>query len=142
MTKHYILIGEDDLDDRYLIQSAFEESNFNDQLHFLGNGVEIMDHLNDIYLRPSPKQYPKFILLDLNMPKMDGRETLKELKSHKEFQKIPVVVFSTANSEQEMLKCYELGANSYITKPNNFENLIKTIHAVRNYWLDTSKTPD
>lgn len=141
MNDHYILIGEDDVDDRYLIQSAFEEGKFKDRLHFLGNGVEILAHLHDIYKRPSPKHYPKFILLDLNMPKMDGQETLKKIKSHKEFQKIPVVIFSTANSEREMLTCYELGANSYITKPNNFENLIKTIQAIRSYWLITSKTP-
>ncbi len=141
MNAQYILIGEDDEDDRYLIQSAFEEGKFCEQLIFSASGVEILDHLQEIYNRPSPKQYPKFILLDLNMPKMDGRETLKALKSHLEFQKIPVIIFSTTNSEQEMLTCYELGANSYITKPNNFESLIKTIHAIRSYWLVTSKTP-
>lgn len=142
MNEHYILIGEDDSDDRYLIQSAFDENMFNDHLHFLGNGVEIMEHLTEIEQGPSPKRYPRFILLDLNMPKKDGRETLKEIKSHSEFQKIPVIVFSTANSEHEMLKCYELGANSYITKPNSFESLIQTVAAIRSYWLTTSKIPN
>lgn len=141
MNEHYILIGEDDSDDRYLIQCAFDENNFNDKLHFLHDGIEIMEHLENIQKGPSPKNYPRFILLDLNMPKKDGRDTLKELKTHKEFQKIPVIMFSTANSEHEMLKCYELGANSYITKPHNFEDLLKTIYAIRTYWMDTSRIP-
>jgi len=74
------------------------------------------------------------MLLDLNMPKKDGREVLKELKLHPELKKIPVVIFSTTNNEQEMRRCYELGANSYITKPNSFENLLKTVAALRSYW--------
>lgn len=141
MAEHYILIGEDDSDDRYLIQSAFEENSFNDQLQFFSDGVEIMEQLEAIRTGKAGNKYPRFILMDLNMPKRDGKETLKLIKENKFFQKIPVIIFSTANSEQEMLRCYELGANSYIAKPNNFEGLVKLIAVIRSYWLDTSLVP-
>jgi len=141
MNDHYILIGEDDSDDRYLIQSAFDENNFTDTIKFLVNGVEIVQHLEDVLNGSCPKHYPRFILMDLNMPKMDGKETLQKIKQHSEFQKIPVIIFSTNSNEQEMRRCYELGANSYITKPNNFDNLVKTIAAVRSYWLEMTNIP-
>lgn len=137
----YILIAEDDADDRYLLNAAFEENGFSDKLVFVDNGVELMDYLNPgkgIQNENSQQKLPAFILLDLNMPKKDGREVLKEIKTDPNLKKVPVIVFSTTNNEQEMKRCYELGANSYITKPNSFENLIKTVSAIRNYWLNTS----
>lgn len=136
----FILIAEDDADDRFLLQAAFEENGFQDKLHFVENGVEVLEYL---YLleKDEQTQLPKFILLDLNMPKKDGREVLKELKQHPKFKKIPVVIFSTTNNEQEMHRCYESGANSYITKPNSFENLLKTVAALRSYWMNVSNTP-
>lgn len=137
MEEIFILIAEDDADDRFLLKTAFEENGFNDTLHFVENGVEVIDFLNkNIAEKP-----PRFILLDLNMPKKDGREVLKELKNNSQYKKIPVIVFSTTNNEQEMRRCYELGANSYITKPNSFENLVKTISVLRSYWIYTSKSP-
>lgn len=132
-----ILIAEDDADDRFLLQAAFEENGFTDKLRFVENGVEVIDYLTD---RPGQTDHakPRFILLDLNMPKKDGREVLKELKQHPELKKIPVVIFSTTNNEQEMRRCYELGANSYITKPNSFESLLKTVAALRSYWTQAA----
>ena len=114
----------------------FEENGFSDKLKFVENGVEVIEYLRS--LESSDKKYPRFILLDLNMPKKDGREVLRELKQHPEFKKIPVVIFSTTNNEQEMRRCYELGANSYITKPNSFESLLKTVAALRSYWIHTT----
>ena len=137
----FILIAEDDADDRFLLQAAFEENGFTDRLQFVENGVEVIDFLNSIKEKEGDKKLPRFILLDLNMPKKDGREVLKELKQHPELKKIPVVIFSTTNNEQEMRRCYELGANSYITKPNSFESLIKTVAALRSYWMHTSSIP-
>ncbi len=136
----FILIAEDDADDRFLLQAAFEENGFQDKLHFVENGVEVLEYL---YLleKDDNTALPKFILLDLNMPKKDGREVLKELKQHPKFKRIPVVIFSTTNNEQEMHRCYESGANSYITKPNSFENLLKTVAALRSYWMNVSNTP-
>ena len=75
------------------------------------------------------------------MPKKDGREVLREIKQHPELKKIPVVIFSTTNNEQEMRRCYELGANSYITKPNSFEHLLKIVANLRGYWMHTTSLP-
>ena len=128
------MIAEDDADDRFLLQAAFEENGFKDRLHFVDNGVEVLEYLQSLLTTQDETKLPRFMLLDLNMPKKDGREVLKELKLHPELKKIPVVIFSTTNNEQEMRRCYELGANSYITKPNSFENLLKTVAALRSYW--------
>jgi CheY-like chemotaxis protein len=140
MEENFILIAEDDADDRFLLQAAFEENGFTDKLTFVENGVEVLEYLSTINSKDE-KKYPKFILLDLNMPKKDGREVLKELKLHSSYKKIPVVIFSTTNNEQEMRRCYELGANSYITKPNSFESLLRTVAALRSYWMQTSNIP-
>ncbi len=138
----FILIAEDDADDRFLLQAAFQENGFVDKLHFVENGVELMDFLRDILVDgQEPKLLPKFVLLDLNMPKKDGREVLREIKQHPELKKIPVVIFSTTNNEQEMRRCYELGANSYITKPNSFEHLLKIVANLRGYWMHTTSLP-
>jgi CheY-like chemotaxis protein len=138
MEEIFILIAEDDADDRFLLQAAFEENGFPDELQFVENGVEILDFLTGL---KDEAEYPRFILLDLNMPKKDGREVLKELKQHQQLKNIPVVIFSTTNNEQEMRRCYELGANSYITKPNSFESLLKTVAALRSYWTHGSGLP-
>ena len=138
----FILIAEDDADDRFLLQAAFQENGFNDRLQFVDNGVELIDYLAGLRLDGEvPATLPKFILLDLNMPKKDGREVLKEIKHHPDLKKIPVVIFSTTNNEQEMRRCYELGANSYITKPNSFEHLLKIVANLRGYWMHTSIQP-
>ena len=142
MEEIFILIAEDDADDRFLLQTAFEENGFRDRLHFVENGVEVFDFLNNTLKEESAASLPRFILLDLNMPKKDGREVLKELKQNPILKKIPVIVFSTTNNEHEMRRCYELGANSYITKPNSFESLVKTVAALRAYWIETTSMPD
>ena len=136
----FILIAEDDADDRFLLQAAFDENAFNDRLHFVDNGVAVMEYLQSLMDVDGEKNLPRFILLDLNMPKKDGREVLKELKQHPVLKNIPIIIFSTTNNEQEMRRCYELGANSYITKPNSFENLLKTVAALRTYWGQTTAT--
>ncbi len=136
-----ILIAEDDADDRFLLQAAFTENGFKDKLLFVENGVELVDYLIKLSQSGKNTKMPRFILLDLNMPKKDGREVLKEIKQNTDLKKIPVIIFSTTNNEQEMRRCYELGANSYITKPNSFENLIKTVAALRSYWIHTTSIP-
>ena len=141
MEEVFILIAEDDADDRFLLKAAFEENGYKDSLHFVENGVEVLDYLHKLAQEPNEVKMPRFILLDLNMPKKDGREVLKEIKQNTLFRKIPVIIFSTTNNEQEMRRCYELGANSYITKPNSFENLIKTVAAFRSYWIHTTSIP-
>jgi CheY-like chemotaxis protein len=135
-----ILIAEDDADDRFLLQAAFKENAANDNLIFVENGVELFDYLYSC-LNAENTILPRFILLDLNMPKKDGREVIKEIKSIPILKNIPVVVFSTANSSLEMQRCYDLGANSYITKPNSFEQLVRTVRALRLFWMNTNLLP-
>jgi CheY-like chemotaxis protein len=137
----FILIAEDDADDRFLLEAAFQQNGFKDHLHFVDNGVELMSYLNGIDTDADSPGLPKFILLDLNMPKKDGREVLKELKQHPVLKKIPVVIFSTTNNEQEMRRCYELGANSYVTKPNSFDHLLKIVSNLRGYWTHSAVSP-
>jgi CheY-like chemotaxis protein len=141
MEEIFILIAEDDADDRFLLQSAFEENGFTDKLHFVENGIELLEYLNTLIPNNSGAKVPHFILLDLNMPKKDGREVLKEIKQNPVLKRIPVIILSTTNNEQDMKRCYELGANSYITKPNSFESLVKTVAALRSYWINTTTIP-
>jgi len=142
MKKTFILIAEDDADDRFLLQTAFQENGHDDQIEFVENGVELLRFLNDITEKSSREaRLPGFILLDLNMPKKGGREVLQEIKQHPVFKSIPVVVYTTTKNENEIKRCYELGANTYVVKPARFEALLKTVGEIRNYWLTTASIP-
>lgn len=141
MRKKYILIAEDDADDRFLLQTAFKEAGFDDPIVFVGNGVELFSHLQTRSENGFNNGYPSFILLDLNMPRKDGREVLKEIKEHELLRKIPVIVFTTTRNENEIRRCYELGANSYVVKPVSFDELVKIISMIRNYWFNVSSLP-
>jgi two-component system response regulator len=126
-----ILIAEDDADDRFLLETAFAENGFADTIEFVENGVEVINYLRGL----AGNAYPSFILLDLNMPKKNGREVLQEIKEHPDLKNIPVVIFTTTKNETEINRCYELGANSYVVKPYSFELLLTVIRQVRSYWL-------
>jgi two-component system response regulator len=141
--KLFILIAEDDADDRFLFKTAFEEKGYKDKIEFVENGIELWKFLENISEKPPrEKIYPSFILLDLNMPKKDGREVLREIKQHPEFRKIPVVVFTTTNSENEVKRCYELGANTYVVKPVSFDSLLKVVEEIRMYWQNAAPVTD
>lgn len=143
MNKQPILIAEDDADDRYLLQTAFTEIGYPEQIDFVENGIEVLNYLDNIYASSNLeiKALPGFILLDLNMPKKDGREVLKELKQHPVFKKIPVIVFTTTKNEIEIKRCYELGANSYVVKPITFDALLKVVENIRSFWFQTASIP-
>ena len=142
MQKFFILIAEDDADDRFLLQTAFEENGFTDPLEFVENGIELIEYLSGISQKKIlDAHYPGFILLDLNMPKKDGREVLKEIKQHPELKKIPVIIFTTTKNENEIRRCYELGANTYVVKPVSFDALVKVIQEIRSYWFNTASIP-
>ena len=132
MKDYCILVAEDDADDRFLLQAAFKENGFDDALHFVENGVQAMDFLLSLKY---PAAFPRLILLDLNMPKKDGKEVLTDLQNHPEFAGVPVIIFSTTHNETEMQKCYDLGATSYIIKPDNFEKLLKIIADIHTNWI-------
>ena len=133
-----ILVAEDDADDRFLMQTAFEEKGYEDKLEFVENGLELFSYLNEAQLSAKKDLMPRIILLDLNMPKKDGRQVLKEIKQHQVFKKIPIVVFTTTINEKEIMRCYELGANSYIVKPSTYDALLSTVEQIHTYWLTAS----
>src|SRR5688572_12210787 len=142
MQKLFILVAEDDSDDRFLLQTAFKEKGYDDRLEFVENGVELIEFLSKIQdNKIAHNGFPFFILLDLNMPKKDGREALKEIKQHPVFKKIPIIVFTTTKNESEIRRCYELGANTYIVKPVSFEGLLKVLDDIRAYWFNTATIP-
>ena len=138
-----IIYADDDPEDIFLIQNAFNESMFEGELRFVNNGEELMDYLRARGRYNDPVLYPKpdLILLDLNMPRMDGREALAEIKSDVKLRSLPIVIFTTSNREEDIVRSYELGANSYITKPMTFEGFIKITDALGKYWFQISKLP-
>ena len=130
-----IVIVEDDADDRFLVQTAFDENGFTDSLLYLENGYEFLQYLSKLKLGKVGEKIPSFILMDLNMPKMNGREVLQEMKKENFWQHLPVVIFSTTNNEIERRRCLELGAAAYYTKPVTFSGLIETIAKIRNSYI-------
>ncbi|HVK96907.1 MAG TPA: response regulator [Flavisolibacter sp.] len=129
--KHNILIVDDDADDREIIRDAFFSTINEQEYTFLENGEKLLEYLeNNI-----SEVIPSLIMLDLNMPGKDGRETLKEIKTDKRFQQIPTVVFTTSSSMRDKQTVYELGANCFITKPDTFNKLIELTNSITKLWL-------
>ena len=137
--KSIILIADDDSDDCYLIRLAFEDCKIDNPIIFFQNGLEVVNYVNQ-YESVEEKSVG-LIILDLNMPKMDGRETLSNLKSNPSWRKIPVVVMTTSNAMEDVDKCYDLGANSYITKPASYDDLNHTIRTMVKLWLNYANLP-
>jgi CheY-like chemotaxis protein len=138
-----ILVADDDDDDRMMIKEAFQEARLINDLHFVEDGEELMDFLycRGKFEAMKKSQLPGLILLDLNMPKKDGREALREIKADPELKKIPVVVLTTSNSEDDIKSTYGLGVSSYITKPVTFAGLVQVLTALRAYWLNIVQLP-
>jgi len=137
MLKNHVIIADDDEDDRMLVQSAFQENRADVTIDFAVDGYDLME----ILMRDKVAAATRFILLDLNMPKKDGREALKEIKQNPGLKKIPVIIFTTAKNESEIRRCYDLGANTYIVKPDGFDDLRKIVMNLTSYWLDTASIP-
>jgi CheY-like chemotaxis protein len=139
-----ILMADDDPDDRQLTRKAFEESHLANDLRFVENGEELLDYLHrrGKYADPATSPRPGLILLDLNMPRMDGREALKEIKSDPKLRTIRVVVMTTSKAEEDILKTYNLSAASYIAKPVTFEGLLDVVRTLGKYWLEIVELPD
>lgn len=139
--KFSILVAEDDEDDRLLLKIAFDENGYKDAVEFVINGVELMKRLNTLNMAGSTENLPSFILLDLNMPRKDGREALNEIKANSTLKKIPVIVFSAAENITEIKRCYDNGANSYVIKPATYTGLLKAVESIKTYWLSTACIP-
>jgi len=138
-----ILLADDDADDRLLAAEALEESHLNNELHCVEDGEELMDYLKHRgkYSDPASAPRPGVILLDLNMPRKDGREALREIKSDPALRAIPVIVLTTSRAEEDIYRTYDLGVNSFITKPVSFEGLIEVMRALGRYWFEIVELP-
>jgi len=137
-----ILMADDDDDDFLLTKKALGESRLLNDLYRVNNGEELLDYLHQRsgYTQANAPR-PGIILLDLNMPKMDGREALREIKQDEKLRNIPVVVFTTSKAGEDVFKSYQLGVNSFITKPVTFDNLTEVMLALGNYWFEIVELP-
>ncbi len=138
-----ILVADDDPDDRSLIRDAFDENRVSIPIEFVKDGEELMDYLHRRgaygHLRNAP--LPGIILLDLNMPRKDGRTVLNEIKADKVLQRIPVVVLTTSSADEDILGTYDLGVRSFITKPTTFEALGEMVKTLTHYWFEIVALP-
>ncbi|QCR21486.1 response regulator [Pontibacter sp. SGAir0037] len=138
-----ILVADDDAEDRMLVKEALEESRLTNQILFVENGEELLDYLQNRGKFSDKEEYPTpgLILLDLNMPKKDGREALKEIKADDSLRMIPVVVLTTSKAEEDILRTYDLGVSSFITKPVTFSALVDVMKTLSKYWFEIVELP-
>jgi CheY-like chemotaxis protein len=139
-----ILYADDDADDRLLVREALEEAHLRNDLRTVSDGEELMDYLlrRGKYEDPARSPRPGIILLDLNMPKKDGREALAEIKAHEALRTIPVIVLTTSKAEEDILRSYELGVSSFVCKPVTFEAMVEKIATLGRYWFEIVELPD
>lgn len=133
-----ILMADDDPDDRALTREAFEAAHLANDLRFVEDGEELLDYLQrrGKYATAADAPWPGIILLDLNMPRMDGREALRAIRADPRLRGIRVVVMTTSKAEEDILRSYDLSAASYITKPVTFDSLVEVVRSIGRYWLE------
>ena len=139
-----ILLAEDDAEDRELIIEAWRRDGLINDIRSVKDGEELLDYFRQkgAYSDPSSAPRPGLILLDLNMPKIDGRAALKVMKADPELKRIPVVVMTTSNAEEDVYRSYDVGANAYIVKPINFDSMVEIMKTLRRYWFDIVALPE
>jgi len=138
-----LLLAEDDEDDFILARDALHEAKFECQLFRVKNGEELLEYLYQKGPFENPRQspLPDLILLDLNMPKKDGREALEEIKSQARLRRIPVIILTTSQNQEDVWRCYELNANAFIRKPARFDQIVKVMKSIRGFWFETAQLP-
>ena len=141
--RRLILLADDDPDDRLLAQEALRENDLEAEMRCVEDGEELLDYLHrrNGYADPAESPRPDLILLDLNMPRMDGGTALRAIKQDPALRAIPVVVLSTANTLAEVDELYAAGANSFITKPQSFDSLVEIVGSLGSYWFGTTQLP-
>lgn len=138
-----MVIADDDADDRLLIEDAFQECHLSNQRDYVEDGAELLHYLRaeDKWSHRNAADLPSIILLDLNMPRMDGRTALAHLKADPVLRRIPVIVLTTSKAEEDIARTYDLGVNSFITKPVTFAGLLSAVKALNDYWLNSVQLP-
>ena len=138
-----ILVADDDADDRMMIEEAMRENRLANRVRFVKDGEELMDYLirRGPYKDHEQSPRPGLILLDLNMPRKDGREALREIRAHPDIQEIPIVVLTTSKTEEDIYRSYRMGVNSFITKPVTFEALVAIVRELGRYWFEIVELP-
>jgi CheY-like chemotaxis protein len=139
-----ILIADDDADDRMMAREALDECRLANDVRFVENGVELLAYLRrqGRFAVPGEAPRPDLILLDLNMPKMDGREALREIKADPALRRTPVVVMTTSKAEEDIYRTYDLGVSSYVAKPVSFEGLVAVMKSIETYWFQIVQLPE
>ncbi|GJQ22851.1 MAG: response regulator [Planctomycetia bacterium] len=138
-----ILIAEDDPDDRLILKDAFEEAGVHHVIHYVEDGQELMDYLHARrkHSRPNNAPHPAIILLDLNMPRKNGQDALREIKSDPDLKRIPVIIMTTSKRVEDISLVYDLGANSYVLKPTDFTTLVMIVKGLSRYWFEIVELP-
>jgi CheY-like chemotaxis protein len=138
-----ILMAEDDPDDRALMMEAFRQSRLAGELRMVASGEELLDYLYNrgIFENKQNAPTPHLILLDLNLPGLNALELLVEIKGDSMLRRIPVVVLSASQDRQDVVRSYSVGASSYITKPQGYDDLVKIIGLLGKYWLEVAELP-
>jgi CheY-like chemotaxis protein len=137
------LLAEDDDDDYFLTVEAMKQARLLNDLVRVCDGEELLDYLlhRGVFAVPDSSPAPALILLDLNMPRKDGREALRDIKSHPELRRLPVVVLTTSRAEEDIIRSYELGVNSFISKPVTFPGLVEALKILGRYWFEIVELP-
>jgi CheY-like chemotaxis protein len=143
LESNVILMADDDPDDRFLAREALEEAQVDNVPRFVNDGEALLDYLyrRGEYAAPDRAPRPCLILLDLNMPRTDGREALRQIKADPNLRRIPIVVLTTSSAEEDIRRSYDLGANAYITKPMTFAGLVEVMRTLDKFWFETVQLP-
>lgn len=137
-----ILIADDDADDRMFLEQAMRQNGYDQGIQFVEDGEDLMEYLrrqgryNDVNA-----PWPNMLILDLNMPRKNGFQALSEIKDDPKLRRLPVIVMTTSSADEDVIKTYNLGVNSFVTKPFNFNRLVEMVGTLKTYWMDTVKLP-
>ena len=144
VNKTIIIMADDDEDDRYMIKEALIKAGVSIPVECVEDGEKLLELLyeNQEKYDKSGEMHPAFILLDLNMPKLDGRKSLEIMRQNEDLKKIPVIIFTTSDAEEEISHAYEIGANSFILKPTSFSEMVDIMKTLKSYWLETVSLPE
>ena len=141
-TTMIILIADDDADDRMFLEQAMRQNGYSQGIQFVNDGEELMDYLyrkGEFNSQNAP--WPSMLILDLNMPRKNGFQALLEIKENPKLRRLPVIVMTTSSAEEDVLKTYNLGVNSFVTKPFNYNRLVEIVGTLKAYWMDMAKLP-